>query len=75
MDGSEFWEVVRQCTAKLPPKVAGVFLLREVDGQSRDDICLTLHINPNHLGVLLHRARLAMRRCLELHWFAGQSGR
>jgi len=69
MERSEFWEVVHQCTEKLPPKVAAVFVLREVDGQSTEDICLALSIKANHLGVLLHRARLAMRRCLELNWF------
>lgn len=69
MDRSEFWAVLHQCAGKLPATTASVFLLREVDGQATDEICSTLNITPNHLGVLLHRARLAIRRCLELHWF------
>jgi len=73
MEQSEFWEIVHQCTGKLPGKIASVFLLREVDGKSTDEICSTLQIKPNHLGVLLHRARLALRHCLELHWYGEQS--
>jgi RNA polymerase sigma-70 factor, ECF subfamily len=69
LEESEFWIVLQQCTDKLPAKVANVFLLREVDGRSYEEICSTLGMNRNHLGVLLHRARLALRRCLELHWF------
>ena len=69
LENAEFWDVVQECTGKLPPKAAAVFSMRELDGESCDAICTTLEINPNHLGVLLHRARLALRRCLEIHWF------
>jgi len=69
MDRPEFWKIVHQCSNKLPPTTANVFLMREVEGQTTEEICSTLKINRNHLGVLLHRARLVLRRCLELHWF------
>lgn len=70
---SEFWAVIQQCTGKLPRTVATAFLMREVEETSSAEICSTLNITQNHLGVLLHRARLAMRRCLELNWFRDQS--
>lgn len=70
MQKAEFWEVVHRCVGKLPPSAAHVFVMREVDGDSTDEICSTLNINRNHLGVLLHRARLALRRCLDLNWFS-----
>ncbi len=66
---SEFWDVVQQCAGKLPQKFAVAFLMREVEDATSEEVCSVLNINRNHLGVLLHRARLAMRRCLELHWF------
>jgi RNA polymerase sigma-70 factor (ECF subfamily) len=46
-----------------------VFLLREVDQIPSDEICSTLNISPNNLWVMLHRARMALRRCLEMNWF------
>ena len=66
---AEFWETLHQCTHKLPEKTARVFLLRELDGCDSEEICRELNLKPAHLFVLLHRARLALRRCLELHWF------
>lgn len=69
LDREEFWKVFHQCSGKLPDRIGRVFLLREVDRISSDEICTTLQISPNNLWVMLHRARLALRRCLEIHWF------
>lgn len=72
LDQKEFWKVFNRCSGKLPDRVARVFLLREVDDVSSDDICAALKITPNNLWVMLHRARLALRRCLEVNWFGAQ---
>ncbi|MBL9174889.1 MAG: sigma-70 family RNA polymerase sigma factor [Verrucomicrobiales bacterium] len=69
LDREEFWRVFHRCSGKLPERVARVFLLREVDDISSEEICRTLNISPNNLWVMLHRARLALRRCLEMNWF------
>jgi RNA polymerase sigma-70 factor (ECF subfamily) len=76
MDREEFWRVFHQCAGKLPERVSRVFLLREVDQIPSDEICGTLSISAANLWVMLHRARLALRRCLEIHWFnaEGQVG-
>jgi RNA polymerase sigma-70 factor (ECF subfamily) len=65
----EFQEVFNACLSRLPEKTAQVFLLREVDGVSSEEICKDLTISANNLWVVLHRARMALRRCLEVHWF------
>jgi hypothetical protein len=31
-----------------------------------------LEVSPNHLGVMMHRARLQLCRCLDLRWFGGE---
>jgi len=46
-----------------------VFNLREVDGVESKEICTMLNISENNLWVMLHRARMALRECLELNWF------
>jgi len=69
LERSEFWQAVGHCTEHMPPKVAQVFVLRDVDELETEEICSQLGIKTAHLFVLLHRARLAMRRCLELNWF------
>ena len=69
LDREEFWQVFHRCSGKLPERVARVFLLREVDDLPSEEICATLNISPNNLWVMLHRARLALRQCLETNWF------
>jgi len=65
----EFQEVLKQCLSRLPEKVTQTFLLREVDGVPSEKICKDLEVSPNNLWVMLHRARMGLRRCLEVHWF------
>jgi RNA polymerase sigma-70 factor (ECF subfamily) len=68
----EFQDVLKSCLSGLPDKVAQVFLLREIDGVSSEEICKDLDVSPNNLWVMLHRARMGLRRCLEAHWFGNK---
>ena len=69
LDSEVFWKTFRDCSNKLPKNVATVFNLREVDGVESREICALLNISENNLWVMLHRARMALRRCLETNWF------
>ncbi len=69
LDNEIFWKTFRHCSGKLPEKVAAVFTLREVDGVDSKEICATLNISESNLWVMLHRARMALRRCMETNWF------
>lgn len=69
LDREAFWKVFHHCASRLPDKIAKVFLLREMDDLSTEEICATLAITPGNLWVMLHRARSALRRCLEENWF------
>lgn len=66
---TEFWRVFDACVSKLPEKVAQVFLLRELEGMDSADICKEFGVSPNNFWVMLYRARLGLRRCLEANWF------
>ncbi len=71
----EFWLIFQTCLAPLPARIASAFVLREVDGLSSAEICEVLSINVNNLWVMLHRARLHLRHCLELNWFKRAPGK
>ena len=64
----EFFRVLDDCLSPLPARVSGAFVLREVDGLGTEEICRTFGVSANNLWVMLHRARLHLRRCLELNW-------
>jgi RNA polymerase sigma factor (sigma-70 family) len=68
MHRAEFWETFRNCLSKLPVRVADVFILREIEEMETEQICRDLNISPNNLRVMLHRARMALRECLEMNW-------
>ena len=74
LDNERFWQTFRDCSEKLPKNIAAAFNLRELDGIEAREICALLNISESNLWVMLHRARMALRRCLELNWF-GPEGR
>lgn len=63
-----FWQVFDACMIALPENAARVFSLRELMGLSTDDICRELGIRENNCWVILHRARLRLRACIEKGW-------
>jgi|SRR5581483_3329856 len=67
----EFFDILDFCLEKLPPATARVFMMREVLELETDEICKELAITSNNLWVILYRARVALRMCLEQNWFAG----
>jgi RNA polymerase sigma-70 factor (ECF subfamily) len=71
---NEFWEVLERCMSKLPSRLATAFLLREMDDLSSREICNVLNISRTNLRVILHRARMSLRRCLETKWFGKPKG-
>jgi RNA polymerase sigma-70 factor (ECF subfamily) len=66
---ADFWRVVRSCLAELPGAMAAAFTLRTLDECPAEEVCARLAVSPANLYVLLHRARLRLLRCLQLHWF------
>lgn len=66
---SRFFEVLEGCMENLPKNTARVFMLREVLGTDTDEICAELSITANNCWVLLYRARMALRECLQQRWF------
>lgn len=68
----QFMAVMDACTQKLPPVQGRLFLMREWLEMSSEEICKELALTPTNLYVQLHRARLRLRECLELNWFAAR---
>lgn len=69
LESNQFWEVFEMCVQVMPARNARVFVMREVLELSTDEICKELGITATNCWVMLHRARLALRECLETKWF------
>lgn len=75
LEQKQFLGVLEECLARLPQKTARVFMMREHMGLETEEICKDLGITPTHCWVLLYRARMALRLCLDERWFgSGNTG-
>lgn len=64
----DFDRVLETCLRKLPGLSAQVFVLRELFEVSAEEVCGLAGVTRNHLNVLLYRARMSLRGCLDLNW-------
>lgn len=71
---AEFYMTLEGCMSKLPRRVAGVFVLREMDGYGTNELCRLLDLSANNVWTMLYRARMSLRKCLESNWFSRPSG-
>lgn len=65
-----FFAVLEECMESLPKATAQAFAMREVMGLDTGEICATLSISDSNCWVLLYRARMKLRECLERNWIA-----
>lgn len=65
---AELRRLVELCADDLSAPQRAAFFLKEVEGERPEDICNALGVSGTNLRVMLHRARLKLRECLEMHW-------
>ncbi len=68
LENEELREIIFKCISVLPEKWASVFSLRVVEELSTEDVCKELEITSSNLWVILHRAKLQLRDCVEKNW-------
>jgi RNA polymerase sigma-70 factor (ECF subfamily) len=66
----EFWRILASCLSELSGRLAKIFSLREVEELSTKEICKVFEISTTNCWVMLYRARMHLRRCLEINWFS-----
>jgi RNA polymerase sigma-70 factor (ECF subfamily) len=69
LEQSQFFRALELCLARLPGRTAQAFMMREHLGLETGEICKELDITPTHCWVMLYRARMALRECLQQTWF------
>jgi RNA polymerase sigma-70 factor (ECF subfamily) len=69
LEQQDFFKVLEACLEQLPVRTARVFMMREWLELDTDEICKELAITSSNAWVLLFRARLRLRECLDLNWF------
>ena len=72
LNSKQFLEVMDVCINEMPSTMGRVFLMREWMEFSTDEICKEMTVSSANVWVLLHRARLRLRECLQQKWFGHQ---
>lgn len=72
LENKEFMHILEQEIDKLPSNQKMAFVLKEVEGESTENICNILGISSTNLGVLIYRAKNRLRVRLEKRLDGGQ---
>ena len=72
LEQRDFYDVLELCMKALPENVARVFTMREVLGFETEEICKELKMSTSNCWVVLYRARMRLRECLQLRWFSAR---
>ncbi len=68
VEADEFNNTLQSCLGKLPEKAAAVFTLKNMEDMDSKEICKELDITPSNYWILMHRAKLQLRECMEKNW-------
>ena len=69
LEQQEFRQIMQSCQERLSAQHLAVFVLRFVEEMSAEEICQELNLSASNYWVIVHRAKLHLRRCLEKNWF------
>jgi RNA polymerase sigma-70 factor (ECF subfamily) len=72
LEQKDFFRVLELCLEKLPEQAARIFMMREWLEFDTAEICKELSISASNVWVILYRARLRLRECLDLNWFGNR---
>ncbi|MFZ5630155.1 MAG: sigma-70 family RNA polymerase sigma factor [Spirochaetota bacterium] len=73
LEQSELREHLHRCIGRLPKVMRAAITLRELEACETAEICKQLVVTSTHLHVILYRARMHLRTCLEQFGFKGIS--
>ncbi len=68
IEQKEFYSVLSLCRSKLKKVQEQVFSMKYLDDIDADEICKLLDISSQNYWVLIHRAKVQLRVCLEKNW-------
>lgn len=72
IETKEFYRILDACKNKLKDLQQQVFVLKYLEEIDADTICKVLDITASNYWVLIHRAKLHLRKCLEKNWLPSE---
>ncbi len=69
LDDHQFVQLLQVCLKELPDSWFAAINLKFLEQKKGDEICQELRLTATNYWQILHRAKLQLRKCLELKWF------
>jgi RNA polymerase sigma-70 factor (ECF subfamily) len=64
----ELMAILQLCLQKLPALWLSVFTMKHMDEEATDAICEAMKLTPSNFWVIIHRAKLNLRACIQKAW-------
>ncbi len=68
LENKELQDILKKCLKRLPPFWNTVFSMKFMDEKATSKICKELKITSSNYWVIIHRAKINLRDCLQRHW-------
>ena len=68
LHNKEFNRILQACMKKLPALWLAVFTMKHIDDEATPVICSELKVSDSNFWVIIHRAKLNLRACLQKNW-------
>ncbi|WP_374948398.1 sigma-70 family RNA polymerase sigma factor [Mucilaginibacter sp.] len=68
LNQKEFNQILQKCMDKLPQLWLSVFTMKHLDDEPTETVCTSLRISAANYWVIIHRAKLNLRACLQKNW-------
>ncbi|MFN2261614.1 MAG: sigma-70 family RNA polymerase sigma factor [Psychroflexus sp.] len=69
IENHELGQAIYACLEKINPKHAEVFKMKTMAEMDTEVICNEMKISSSNFWVIIHRARTALAKCMDLTWF------
>jgi len=68
LHNKEFTSILQKCMQKLPALWSAVFTMKHMDDETTEFICNELKVTQSNYWVIIHRAKINLRACLQKNW-------
>lgn len=69
IEQTELGTILDSCIADLRGNQYKVFVMKTIQGMDTEEICNELDLSPSNVWVLLHRARVQLKECVNKKWY------
>ncbi len=68
IEQQEFYTTLQECLTRLNEIQRIAFVMKHMDDVNTDEICKELNVTASNYWVIMHRAKLQLRKCMETNW-------